>query len=109
MEADIVIIGAGLAGLSAAAAIAASSRATVVVLDRRGVGSNNPTPMTFADVPPRYGLEDCTIGSYRCFTFHSPLGGRASHEFGQVQLVALDYRKACQKLLGRAVADGVVW
>ena len=109
MEADIVIIGAGLAGLSAASTIAASSRAAVVVLDRRGVGSNNPTPMTFADVPPRYGLEDCTIGAYRCFTFHSPLGGRSSHEFGQAQLVALDYRRACQTLLSRAASEGAVW
>lgn len=109
MQCDIVIIGAGLAGLSAAGEVASRSRASIVVVERRYAGSNNPTPMTFADVPARYGLEDSTLGAYDRFTFHSPLGNRSTHAFEEVRLVALDYRQACLVLLDRAATAGNLW
>ena len=101
---DVVVVGAGLAGLSAAMAITRGSDAAVAILERRGIGSNNPTPMIFADVVERFGLGDHVIGHYRRFTFHSPLGNRASHTFGTFCLAALDYRAACSALLRRSQA-----
>lgn len=109
MEVDVIIVGAGLAGVSAAAEIASRSRASIVVVERRVIGSNNPTPMTFSDVPQRFGLEDSIIGCYDRFTFHSPLGNRSSHRFEDVQLVALAYQKASLTLLNRASSAGNVW
>jgi len=109
MRADVVIIGAGLAGLSAASEIAARTRASILILERKAVGSNNPTPMTFADVPERFGLQEAVIGCYDRFTFHSPLGSRSTHAFDKVRLVGLAYQKACQILAERAEAAGEAW
>ncbi|HID62481.1 MAG TPA: FAD-dependent oxidoreductase, partial [Anaerolineae bacterium] len=61
---DIAIIGGGLAGLSAAVAIGANSKARVVLIDK-DIGGNNPTPLTFSDVVQRFGLEDSVIKHYR--------------------------------------------
>jgi digeranylgeranylglycerophospholipid reductase len=102
----ILIIGAGLAGVSAAAEIAAHTQAPVTIIERLRVGSNHTTPMTFAEVPPEFGLEGCVIGRYQCFTFHSPLGGHSSHFFSDAPLVALDYARAAQTLLQRAQKQG---
>jgi cation diffusion facilitator CzcD-associated flavoprotein CzcO len=41
---DVVVIGAGLAGLSAAMAITNSSDTAVAILERRGVGRTIPRP-----------------------------------------------------------------
>lgn len=109
MKVDVIIVGAGLAGLSAANEIASRSRASVVVIERLVIGSNNPTPMTFIDVIGRFGLEDCITGRYNQFTFHSPLGNQSTHSFGEIQLVALAYRRACLKLLDMASTAGNVW
>lgn len=102
LEFDVVIVGAGLAGCTAAWTIASHSRARIGLVERRGIGSNNPTPLTFTDVLGSYQLEDCAIGYYRQFTFHSPLGNRSSHVFDGQPLVALDYRNACEKLVRNA-------
>jgi len=103
---DVVIVGGGLAGLSAAVTIARSSDAAIAILERRAIGSNNSTPMTFADVVERFELEGHVIGRYRRFTFHSSLGNRSSHTFDTFRLVALDYRAACDTLLRRGQASG---
>ena len=55
---DVVIIGGGLAGLSTAATIAQGSDAAIAIVEERGIGSNNPTPMTFTDVVERFNLVD---------------------------------------------------
>lgn len=104
----IVIIGAGLAGTSAAAEIAASQTVRISVIERLRVGSNHTTPMTFAEVPGQFGLEDCIIGRYRQFTFHSHLGAKTTHTYESTSLIALDYERACQMLLARAQASGHV-
>jgi flavin-dependent dehydrogenase len=105
---DVVIVGGGLAGLSAAATIACSSDAAIAILEQHTIGSNNPTPMTFADVVERFGLEDHIVGRYRRFTFHSRLGNRSSHTFDACRLVAFNYRAACDALLRRSQANGDV-
>ncbi len=97
-----------MAGLSAAVTIAQGSDAEIAIIEERGVGSNNPTPMTFVDVVERFGLENHVIGRYRRFTFHSSLGNKSSHTYDVSPLVALDYQGACEELLSRARAAGKV-
>ena len=105
---DVVIIGGGLAGLSAAAIITQGSDAAIAIVEGRGIGSNNPTPMTFADVVEQFDLADYVQGRYRRFTFHSPLGNKSSHAYDTYPLVTLDYRGACGELLRRSRAAGSV-
>jgi digeranylgeranylglycerophospholipid reductase len=105
---DIVIVGAGLAGLSAATTIARESDASVGLIERRAIGSNNPTPLTFVDVVERFGLEAHVQGCYRRFVFHSPLGNVSSHDYTGTPLVALHYKDACETLFRRSQATGNV-
>jgi len=105
---DIVVIGSGLAGLSVAMTAAQGCDAAIALIEGRAVGSNNPTPMTFADVLEQFDLTSCITARYRRFTFHSPLGGRSSHTFDSFPLVAFDYRRACVELLNRSRAVGDV-
>jgi digeranylgeranylglycerophospholipid reductase len=105
---DIVIVGGGLAGLSALSTIAQESDAAIALIEGRGIGSNNPTPMTFVDVGERFELEDHVQGRYRQFTFHSPLGNRSNHAYDTYPLITLDYHGACAKLLHRGQAAGNV-
>ena len=103
---DVVIVGAGLAGLSAAVAMATGSDAAIALVERRGIGSNSPTPLTFVDVVKRFDLGGYVSGRYRRFTFHSPLGNRSSHAYDEPVLAALDYSGACAELLRRGHAAG---
>jgi len=105
---DVVIIGAGLAGLSTAATIAFTTDAAIAIVEERGIGSNNPTPLTFADVTERFDLDKHVIGRYRQYTFHSPLGNRSSHSYDTHPLVTLDYRGACDELFWRSQMAGNV-
>jgi len=109
-QSQVLIVGAGLAGVSAAAEIAAHAPVgtRITLVERLGVGSNHTTPMTFAEIPSRFGLEDCVIGRYTRFTFHSPLGERNTHAYQESPLVALDYARAARALLQRAQAQGDV-
>ncbi|MBN2502536.1 MAG: NAD(P)/FAD-dependent oxidoreductase [Anaerolineales bacterium] len=106
MQYDVVIIGAGLAGLSAAEVLSTASELSVALFEKRHVGSNRTTPMTFVDVVERFGLQESVQGTYNRFTFDSPLGNKSSHPFDGNPLVALHYRKACEILQERALAGG---
>ncbi|MEE8306504.1 MAG: NAD(P)/FAD-dependent oxidoreductase [Gammaproteobacteria bacterium] len=108
MTYDVVIIGGGLAGLSTAATIAQGSDAAIAIVEERGIGSNNPTPMTFTDVVERFSLVDYVTARYRRFTFHSVLGNKSSHVYDTSPLVTFDYRRACGELLRRAQLAGNV-
>jgi flavin-dependent dehydrogenase len=105
---DVIVVGGGLAGLSAAATLAADGGPRVLLVERLGLASNLTTPMTFADVPARYGLERAVTARYRGFVFHSPLGNRSQHDFAAPELVALDYGQAGTLLWERAHAGGVI-
>lgn len=105
---DVVIVGGGLAGLSVAVALSQRCPAAIAVVEGRGVGSNNPTPLTFVEVVEGFDLEEHVVARYRRFGFHSPLGSRSSHTYDTPQLVALDYGGACDVLLRRARATGRV-
>lgn len=105
---DIIVVGGGLAGLSAVAAIAQESDAAIALVEGRGIGSNNPTPLTFVDVVERFELHDHIQARYRRFAFHSILGNQSVHSYDPPPLVALDYRGACAALLRRGQAAGAV-
>jgi flavin-dependent dehydrogenase len=105
---DIIVVGGGLAGLSAVAVIAQESDAAIALVEGRGIGSNNPTPLTFVDVVERFDLNDHIQARYRRFAFHSILGNKSVHSYDSPMLVALNYCGACAELLRRGQAAGTV-
>ena len=103
---DVIVVGGGLSGLSAVAAIAQESDASIALVEGRGIGSNNPTPLTFVDVVEHFDLNEYVLTRYRRFAFHSALGNKSVHAYDPPMLVALDYRGACAELLRRGQAVG---
>jgi flavin-dependent dehydrogenase len=108
IHADVLIVGAGMAGLSAALTILKNSPARLVILEAHHVGSNNPTPLTFSETIAQFGLELHVKASYRRFTMLSPSGSHATHTFATEALVALDYGAACETLFTRCQQAGDV-
>lgn len=98
MDFDIIIIGAGIAGLSAGWTIARHEAISAAIIENRAIGSNNPSPLTFADVVNEFQLEDCCKETYSTFTFHNHGGSSVEYVFNHNPLVVLDYRKACLQL-----------
>jgi len=104
---DIVIIGAGIAGLSAACGVAnVSAGISVGIIEGRGIGSNNPSPLTFADILIADDLKDCVKAVYSSFVLHNHRGSSIRYCFEGFPLVVLDYNSACSKLLSRAMNSG---
>jgi len=103
---DVMVVGGGLSGLSAVAAIAQESDASIALVEGRRIGSNNPTPLTFVDVAEHFGLNEYVQTRYHRFVFHSVLGNKSVHAYDPPMLVALDYRGACAELLRRGQAGG---
>lgn len=95
---DIVIIGAGIAGLSAANAIASESDLSFALVEGKSIGSNNPSPLTFGGIIQQHDLTDCIKGRYSHFAFHNHKGSFIKYTFTDHPLVVLDYEKACRKL-----------
>jgi flavin-dependent dehydrogenase len=95
---DIAIIGAGLAGLSAALAAGKSGQLKVAIIEGASVGSNNPSPLTFTKTLDEYGLSDCAKGQLSRFAFHNYQGSSIRYSFKDRPLSVLDYRKACIKM-----------
>jgi len=106
MDCDIAIIGAGIAGLSAACAVSGVKDYSSILIEGRGVGSNNPSPLTFADIIDEFDLVDCCRETYDSFVFHNWKGSSIAHRLGREALIVLDYKKACAKLAERAVKRG---
>src|SRR4030043_1755602 len=96
---DVIVIGGGIAGLSAATAIARNSNLTIALIEGKGIGSNNPSPLTFADILQTHDLQDCVKANYSSFAFHNYQGSFIRYVFKGYPLVVLDYKKACSKLL----------
>jgi flavin-dependent dehydrogenase len=103
MNFDVVIIGAGLAGLSACKAIVASGKLLVALVEGNSVGSNNPSPLTFPDVLEAHDLMECAKEKYSSFAFHNFRGSRIEHRFAGFPLIVLDYRRACLKIFSLVV------
>jgi digeranylgeranylglycerophospholipid reductase len=97
-EYDIIIIGAGLAGLSAARSVLKTGKYTVALIEGETVGFNNPSPLTFSDTVSAYRLDDCIKEAYSGFRFHNYKGSSIDYCFAGQLLVVLDYKKACSKI-----------
>lgn len=95
---DIIIIGAGIAGLSAANAIASESDLTLAIIEGTCIGYNNPSPLTFSDIIEKHNLTDCIKKKYSSFAFHNYKGSFIKYIFDDYPLVVLDYKMVCQKL-----------
>lgn len=95
---DILIVGAGIAGLSAAKAALQGNGLTVCVLEEKSIGSNNPSPLTFSDVLDLHDLRDCIKAQYSNFVFHNYNGSRIRFVFNSHPFVVLDYKKACSRI-----------
>jgi len=100
---DVVIVGAGLAGLAAAGEVLRHGNPRLLIVDDRAE-AHEITPLTFADVVADFGLEASVWHTYQAFSMHSPLGSRSLHRFPAPVLAALDYRRACQIMTER-IAD----
>lgn len=100
LEADIAIIGGGLAGLCTALAVAAQSDARVVVIDE-DIGSNRSLPLTFLDTVQQFDLEGSILQLYRGFALTTRSGHQALRMFDDTPLVTLDYSAACGQLYAR--------
>jgi len=102
---DIIIIGAGLAGLSAARSILARGDLSLAIIEARGIGANTPSPLTFLEVLEEHELLDCIKEKYSTFTFHNINGSSVKYVFPNESLVVLDYRKACYKIFNQLDTD----
>ena len=106
-KADVVIVGGGITGLSAAVTICSESNLDVVLVEKTGIGSNQTTPAVFSEAIDEFGLGDSVLQNYTGFVFHSPLGAIARFDYQRVALASLDYQKACTFLYERAASDGL--
>jgi flavin-dependent dehydrogenase len=105
---DVLIVGGGMAGLSAAHIILKNSPVRLTIIEAHHIGSNNPTPLTFSETITKFGLEAHVKASYRRFTMLSPTGSHSTHTFANEALVALDYRGSCETLFARCQQAGDV-
>ena len=106
MKVDIVIIGAGIAGLSTASKLNGLNNLSLVLIEGKDVGSNNPSPLTFLNVAKDFDLVDCCKEDYASFAFHNYQGSSIEYGFGDSELVVLDYKRACAKLFEKLNSSG---
>jgi len=105
MDFDVIIIGAGLSGVSAARAIFDKGDFSVAIIEGRDIGSNNPSPLTFTEAIEKYKLSDCIKEKYSSFAFHNFNGSIVSYLFSDQFLGLLDYKKACKKIFRSGSGD----
>lgn len=106
---DVLIVGGGIAGLSAAVTLCTESDLRVILVEKLNIGSNLTTPAVLWETVREFGLEDSILGRYTGFIHHSPLGAYAHFDFGRVVLAALDYQRACDILYSRATDNGLAF
>ena len=105
---DAIIIGAGIAGLSAAKSMIADFNPRIAIIDPKKSGHANPSPLTFIDIFDYYDFKDCLKAAYSNFTFHNYEGSRIEYFFDKKCLGVVDYKKACNKLLSKILNNGSV-
>lgn len=107
VKTDVTIVGGGIAGLAAAVTLCSESTLDVVLVEKRGIGSNQTTPAVFLEAIDEFGLEESILQNYNGFVWHSPLGAIAKFDYQQVALASMDYQKACTILYEQAATHGL--
>lgn len=106
-KSDIVIVGGGMAGLSTAASLCTKSDLRVILIEKNEIGSNQAIRAVFRNAIEEFGLEESVLQAYKGFIFHSPLGAMAKFNYENVELMGIDYQKACRILYDRACRSGL--
>lgn len=101
MDFDIAVIGGGLNGLSAAKAAMKAGAKSLVLIEGKNIGFNNPSPLTFCDLIDEFDLTDCIQQAYDCFFFDNYKGSSIRYNFGRPTLALLKYKDACYKIFGQ--------
>lgn len=98
---DIVIVGGGLAGTSAALEVCSNSNLSVVLVEKNKIGANNVTPAVCRKTITEFRLEECILQEYKSFVHHGPLTASAKFTYEHPIFASIDYEKACRALIGR--------
>lgn len=106
-QADVTIVGGGIAGLSVAEEICSQSSRRVVLVEQEAIGSNKTTPVVFLDAIREFGLEDSILQVYSAFVQHSASGAFNRFDFGKAEMASISYQKACAILYERAIKRGL--
>lgn len=104
---DVVIVGGGIAGLSAALTICSKSRLDVMIIEKCSIGSNQGIRAVFSKAIEDFALEDSVLQNYTEFIWDSPLGATARFDYKQAKFSGVDYQKLCEILYVRAVNNGL--
>jgi flavin-dependent dehydrogenase len=97
---NVFIIGGGMAGLNTARLLLESTSLTIGLADTsRRSPRNNPARLTFMDIIAENDFKDCILNTYKSFGIFTYHGAKSVHQFNDPVFVALDYNKACDKLL----------
>jgi len=103
-DVDVVIIGAGPAGSSAAAALGAEPETRVCLIEKAGGPGRHISPLTFEEVPALYGLGPAVKARYAGFSYVYPGQKAVTFDYKQDAFAVLDYGKACDLLDQKAMA-----
>ena len=104
---DVLIVGAGIAGLSAAVKICSESNLSVIIVEKNSIGSNQGIRAVFSKSIDEFGLQDCVLQDYTEFIWDSPLGATARFDYKQIAFSGVDYQRLCGILYARAVKCGL--
>jgi len=96
---DIVIVGGGLAGTSAALTVCNNSDLSIILIEKDKIGANKVTPAVYRETVKEFGLEECILQEYRGFVHHGPLTSAAKFTYDDPIYAAIDYEKACRTLI----------
>jgi flavin-dependent dehydrogenase len=106
---DMIVIGAGLAGLSAAYAASQEGEMSIAIVDFHAPGLHNPSPLTFVDTVNKFGLAHCIKEVYNTFRLCNPNGSSVTYQYSDYVLAVLDYRKACNEILSHVKGSGTIF
>lgn len=106
-NADIVIVGGGIAGLGTAYQLSIRTDLSIVLIEQDAVGDNKTTPVTFPDHLETYHIKESVNTYYSQHVLQSYLGGAARYDYKHKALASIDYSKACNILLKTSQKNGL--